>query len=153
MLCPAGIVAGNGRPPTLNTELFEVAAVIVTFAPLAVRFPEAVPLLPVTTLPRPRVLGPTVRLAAAVVPEPESGIVNVGLDAVEVIVTFPFTAPADCGVNETLRVALWPAVNVNGAVTPLNVNPVPLIPIAEIVALASPEFVTVSDRVCLLPRV
>ena len=34
-LWPAGMVTGRGRPPRLNTELFELAAVTVTFAPLA----------------------------------------------------------------------------------------------------------------------
>jgi hypothetical protein len=152
-LWPAGTVSGSERPPTLNTELLEVAAVTVTFAPLAVRLPEAVPLLPATTLPRFSVVGATVNFPTVVVPVPESGIVNAAFDAVEVIVTFPLTAPADCGVNETLRVALWSAVKVKGAVTPLKVNPVPLIAIAETVTLEPPEFVTVSDRVCLFPRV
>jgi hypothetical protein len=57
VLCPAGIVTGSDSPPTLKTELFDVAAVTVTFAPAAVRLPEALPLLPVTTLPRPKVVG------------------------------------------------------------------------------------------------
>ena len=34
-LCPAGMVTGSDSPPTLNTELFEVAAVTVTLAPLS----------------------------------------------------------------------------------------------------------------------
>ena len=33
VLCPAGIVTGSDSPPTLKTELFDVAAVTVTFAP------------------------------------------------------------------------------------------------------------------------
>ena len=53
------IVAGNERPPTLNTELFEVAAETVTLPPLAVRVPDAVPLVPTTTLPRASVAGVT----------------------------------------------------------------------------------------------
>ena len=35
-------------------------------------------------------------------------------------------APADVGANLTLKVALWPAVSVTGAVIPLRLNPVPL---------------------------
>jgi hypothetical protein len=38
-----------------------------------------------------------------------------------------------------------------GAVIPLKVNPLPLIPTEETVMLELPVFVTVSDRVCLLP--
>jgi hypothetical protein len=54
------MVTGNERPLTLNAELFELAAVTVTFAPLAVKLPDAVPLVPTTTLPRARVVGLTV---------------------------------------------------------------------------------------------
>ena len=131
-LWPAGIVRGSERPPTLKIELFVLAAVTVTFAPLAVKLPEAVALVPATTLPRPKVVGATVNCPETVVPVPESEIVNVGFDvgfdAVEVIVTLPLAATADCGVNETLKLVLCPAVSVTGAVIPLQLNPVPLIP-------------------------
>jgi hypothetical protein len=127
-LWPAGMVTGSGRPPTLNTELFEVAAVSVTFAPLAVRLPDAVPLVPTTTLPRPSVVGVTVSCPAAAAPVPESDIVRVGLDAFEVMVTLPLAAEADCGANVTVKLVLCPAVSVTGAVIPLKLNPVPLIP-------------------------
>ena len=60
MLCPAVIVTGSDKPITANTELFELAAVTVTFAPLALSVPEAVPLSPTVTLPRSRVAGLTV---------------------------------------------------------------------------------------------
>jgi hypothetical protein len=43
----------------LNTELSVLAAETVTLAPLAVRVPDAVPLLPSTTLPRASVVGAT----------------------------------------------------------------------------------------------
>jgi hypothetical protein len=127
-LWPAGMVTGSERPPTLNTELFELAAVTVTFAPLAVRLPDAVPLVPTTTLPRPRVVGVTVSCPAATVPVPDSGIVRLGLDAFEVTVTLPLTLPADAGVNVTVKVVLCPAVRVAGVVIPLRLYPVPLIP-------------------------
>ena len=149
-LLPAAIVTGNDRPPTLNTELLVLAAVTVTLAPLAVRVPEAVPLVPTTTLPRPRVVGLTVSCPTAVTPVPDKGIVSVGFDAFELTVTFPVTAPADAGVNETLKVVLWPEVRVNGVVIPLKLNPLPLIPTCEMVTLVPPVFVTVSDRVCLV---
>jgi hypothetical protein len=122
------MVTGSERPPMMNAELFELTAVTVTFAPLAVRLPDAVPLVPTTTLPRPRVVGVTVSCPAAAVPVPDSGMVSVGLDAFEVIVTLPITVPADAGVNVTVKLALCPAVSVRGAVIPLRLNPVPLIP-------------------------
>ena len=51
-----------------------------------------------------------------------------------------------------LNVVLCPAVNVTGVVTPFKANPLPLIPIVDTVTLEPPEFVTVSDSVCLLPE-
>jgi hypothetical protein len=108
---PAGMVTGSASPLTLNTELFELTAVTVTFAPVAIRLPEAVPLLPATTLPRFRVVGLTVNCPVAAVPVPDNVIVKVGLDAVEVMVTVPL--------------ALCPAPNVNGVLIPLRLKPVP----------------------------
>lgn len=58
-LCPAGIVTGNVSPPTVNTELFVLAPVTVTLAPLAVSIPDELPLLPTSTLPRFMVVGLT----------------------------------------------------------------------------------------------
>ena len=61
-------------------------------------------------------------------PAPDNGMVRVGLEAFEVIVTLPLTLPADAGVNVTVKLALWPAVSVIGAVIPVRLYPVPLIP-------------------------
>jgi hypothetical protein len=127
VLCPAGIVTGSDRPPTLNTVLFEVAAVTVMLAPLAVRLPDAEPLDPVTTLPRPRVVGFTESCPfATAVPDPDNAIVRVGFDAFEVIVTLPLAFPPDDGLNDTLKVALCPAVSVTGVEIPLTLKTVPL---------------------------
>jgi hypothetical protein len=133
--------------------LFELAAVTVTFVPLAVRLPDAVPLVPTTTLLRLRVVGVTVSCPVVAVPVPDSGIVRVGLEAVEVMVTLPVTLAADAGVNVTVKLVLCPAVSAIGAVIPLRLNPVPLIATREIVTLEPPILVTVSDRDCLLPTV
>jgi len=127
MLCPAEIVTGRDSAPTVNSELFVLAAVTVTLAPLAVRLPEADPLLPSTTLPRARVVGEMESCPTAVVPVPDNEIVNVGFDASEVMVTLPLAFPEDPGANLTLKLVLWPAFTVRGAVIPLNVKPVPLI--------------------------
>lgn len=126
VLWPAGIVTGKERPPMLNTELLELAAVIVTLAPLAVKLPEALPLEPTTTLPRFRVVGFTVSCPTAALPVPESGIARLGLEAFDVTVTLPLALPAEAGVNVTVKVALWPDVSVKGVVMPLKLNPVPL---------------------------
>ena len=51
---------------------------------------------------------------------------RVGFEAFEVIFTLPLTALAVWGVNATVKIALWPAVRVMGAVIPLIVKPVPV---------------------------
>ena len=61
------------------------------------------------------------------VPVPDKGIVRVGLEALDVMLTLPLALPADDGANETLNVALCPAVRVTGVVIPLKLNPEPLI--------------------------
>src|SRR5947208_2445847 len=122
-LWPAGIVAGNENPPTLNTELFELTALTVTVAPLAVKLPEAVPLFPTTAMLRLMVVGWSVSCAAGVVPVPVSGIVRVGFEALESTLTLPLALVADAGVNVTVKVALCPAVSVSGVVIPLRLNP------------------------------
>ena len=84
-------------------------------------------MLPTITLPKLRLVGfePS---APGVTPVPDIGIVRVGLEAFEVIVTLPLTLPADTGVNVALKVVLCPAVSVIGVVIPLSVKPVPLTP-------------------------
>ena len=126
-LWPAGIVTGSGSPLTLNAELFVLAPVTVTLAPLAVNFPDELPLVPTTTMPRSMVVGVTASCPTAAVPVPDKGMVRVGFEALEVIVRFPLALPADDGANETLKVALCPAVRVTGVVIPLKLNPEPLI--------------------------
>jgi hypothetical protein len=62
-------------------------------------------LFPTSTLPKPRLVG----LAPSVpgkTPAPDTGILKVGLDAFEVIVTAPLMLPAEAGVNATLKLAL-----------------------------------------------
>jgi hypothetical protein len=56
-------------------------------------------------------------------------MVRVGLDAFEAIVILPLRLAAEAGVSATVKFALCPAVSVTGAVIPLKLNPVPLIPI------------------------
>ncbi len=152
-LWPAGIVMGSDSLLMLKTELFVLAAVTVTLAPLALRLPVAVPLVPITTLPRGKVAGVTASTPAVTVPVPDNGIVKVGFDAVEVIVTPPVKLAADGGANVTVKFTLCPAVSVTGVVMPLRVNPVPLIPAWEIVTLEPPVLVSVPERVGLLPTV
>jgi hypothetical protein len=136
----------------VKAELLVLAAVTVTLVPLAVNVPVAVPLEPTVTLPRASVAGDTVSCPTVVVtPVPVIGMVKVEFVAVDVMVRFPFTAPADVGENETVNVALCPPVSVSGVVIPLTLSPVPVIPSCETDTLVVPVFVMVSDRVPLLP--
>jgi hypothetical protein len=71
-LCPDGMLTGSDRPPIVNRELFEVAAVTVTSVPPAFRVPEIVTLLPTTTSPADNVAGVAVSCAFAVVIVPDA---------------------------------------------------------------------------------
>jgi hypothetical protein len=144
------MVTGRDKPLIAKRELLVVAAVTFTFAPLALRLPVAVPLVPATTLPIAMGTGVAVSCPAVADPVPARGIVRVGLDPFDVTVTLPLALPADSGAKVTLKVALCPAVSVAGVEMPLNVNPVPLIPTCEIVTVDPPVLVTVSDNACLL---
>jgi hypothetical protein len=121
------MVTGSDSPPTLNTELFVLAPVTVTLAPLAVSIPDELPLVPTTTLPRSMLVGVTASCPTAAVPVPDKGMVRVGFEALDVMVTLPLALPADDGANETLNVVLCPAMSVTGVVIPLKLNPEPLI--------------------------
>ena len=81
-------------------------------------------MFPTIRLPKLRLAGFDPK-APGVAPVADSGIVKLGLEALEVIVTEPVTLPTAVGVNVTLNVVLWPAASVTGAVRPLRVNPVP----------------------------
>ncbi len=78
-----------------------------------------------------------------VTPVPESGMLRLGSDAVEVMLTLPLAAPAEVGLNNTENDVLWPAVKVTGRVRPLKVNPVPVALAAEMVMVVPPVLVRV----------
>jgi hypothetical protein len=89
----------------------------------------------------------------AAFPVPDSGIVSVGFEASEEIVTLPLALPEDPGANLTCKFVLWPAANVSGTVIPLNVKPAPLVATCEMVTLEPPMFVMVSEMVLFCPTV
>jgi hypothetical protein len=125
-LCPAARVTGALIPLTLNPDpVTPTCEIVMLVPPVFVTVSESVLLLLTCTLPNARLVGfdPS---APAAIPVPVSGIFRVGFDAFDVIATFPLTAPADNGVNSTLKLALCPAAKVTGALIPLTVNPDPL---------------------------
>jgi hypothetical protein len=153
VLWPAGIVTGKLNPPMVNTELFVLAPVTVTFAPLALNLPDALLLVPTTTLPRLSVPGLTASCPTAVVPVPDSEMLTLGLVASDVMLTLPEALPAACGANATVKTALCEAFSVRGVLRPLKWNPVPLTDAFETVTVVPPVFVSVTLCDCVLPTV
>src|SRR5947207_7521755 len=81
---------------------------------------------------------------------PYTTLFRSGFEAFEVMATLPLTEPAADGVNTTLKLALWPAARVTGALIPLTLNPVPVTPSSEIVTADLPVFGAVADSVLLV---
>lgn len=125
-LCPAGIVAGNGNPLMVKALLFELAPVTVTLAPVAFRWPDAVPLDPTTTPPTGSVLGEAPSCPTVVTPVAESDTTRLEFEAVDVIVKLPVAVPVALGLNVTLKPTDCPAASVIGVDTGLKLNPFPL---------------------------
>ena len=63
----------------------------------------------------------------------------------------PFTVPDVVGVNMTVKVTLWPPVSVVGKFSPDTEKAEPVTLAWVMVTLAPPVFVTVSDRLPVLP--
>ena len=68
----------------------------------------------------------------------------------DVTARLPVALPPDVGENLTLKLTLWPALNVIGKLKPLAVNAEPVVA-AEIMKLVPPELVRVSASVWELP--
>jgi len=79
-------------------------------------------LFPTVTLPKLRLVGLAPNVPG-VTPVPDRGMVRVGFEALEVIVTLPLVLPAEDGLNKTVKIVLCPAARVRGAVIPLRVKP------------------------------
>src|SRR5689334_7667715 len=138
-------------PLTLKPEPEADAPVIFRFdPPELVKVCVAVCALPTTTDPNAIDVGLAVTDPSATA-LPLSGIVRVGLEPSDVIVTDPFALPVEEGANFTLKLTLWPEFKVVGRVKPLMLNPSPEADAAEIFRLEPPEFVSVSEIVWLFP--
>jgi len=93
-------------------------------------------------LPNARLVGFAVS-APCVTPVPESGMLKVESEPLEVILRLPLAAPLAVGENRTVKDVLWPAAKVKGVVRPLKPNPAPATAVAEMVKLVPPELVRV----------
>jgi hypothetical protein len=139
------MITGSDKPLIANRELLELAAVTVTFVPLALRVPETVALVPATTLPSATGVGAAVKTPGVADPVPVNGMVRLGLEPFDVTVTVPLALVAVSGAKVTVKVAVCPAATVTGGVIPLSVKPVPVTPTREIITLDPPVLVRVSD--------
>jgi hypothetical protein len=137
-------VTGKFSPLIEKAAALELACVMVTDdPPVLVSVSDKFLLLPTWTLPNARPVGLAVSVPC-VTPVPESGMLKLGFDAFEVMLTLPLAAPLVVGEKSTVNDVLWPAVNVKGKDRPLKLNPAPLAVAAEIVRLDAPELVKVS---------
>src|ERR1700722_11364339 len=144
------MVAGSEIPESTNSALLRVAAVTVTDAPLAIRLPPREELDPTVTLPKLRLVGDTANWPVAV-PVPERAIVSGELDAFDPPDRFPLAVPALVGAKVAVKVTLPLGVSVSGKVNPLIENAAPVRLACEMVTADPPVFVSVSDKVELVP--
>src|SRR5271169_6179444 len=144
-------VRGKLNPLIENTAPVTFACVMVTDdPPVLVSVSDKFALLLTWTLPNARLVG-FAASAPGVTPVPESGMLKLGFEPLEVMLTLPLAAPLAVGEKSTVKDLLWPAVSVKGKDRPLRLNPVPLAVAAEIVRLEPPVLVSVSDKLVLLP--
>jgi hypothetical protein len=142
------MVTGKESPLKTNSGLLLVPEDTTTLVPVALSVPVLLLVVPTVTLPKFSVDGETDNDPAAL-PLPASEMLIVGL--VETTEMAPLALPALRGANTELKVTLWPAVNVRGAVTPCWLNPVPVVVTFEMVTLLVPVLVSVSGNVSLFP--
>jgi hypothetical protein len=144
VLWPAVNVKGKDASPLkLNPLPLAVAAEIVRLEPpVLVRVSDKLVLFPTWTLPNARLVGLAPKVPC-VTPVPASGMLKLGFDPLDVILTLPLAAPLVVGEKSTVKDVLCPAVSVTGGASPLKLNPVPLALAAEIVSVVPPVLVSV----------
>lgn len=120
-------MTGAEIPLKLNpVPLTATCEIEILVLPVLVTVSDRVLVCAICTLPKLRLVGFDPNAPTAT-PVPDSAIFKFGFDAVDVMATLPLAAPAAVGANDTLKVALCPAVSVTGAEIPLSVNLAPLI--------------------------
>lgn len=149
-VCPAPRVTGVASPLVLKPVPDTLACEIEILAePELVNVTADEPLAPTITLPKVTLNGFAVRLPC--VPEPLRGIDSMELVALLVIVMPPEALPEAVGAKLAVKLTAWLAASVTGALSPVTLKPAPVTATAEIVAVAFPEFVSVTVCWPLLP--
>ena len=147
---PAAIVWPTERPVILNPgpEALDAEIVRVAF-PVFVRVIVCGLLAPTATLPKFSLAGLITICACVVTAVPLRAIVSGEVGALLVIVIVPVGLPLVVGANLAVNDAFCPAAITCPAARPPMLYPVPVTLAAEIVVLAVPEFVKVTDTVAL----
>jgi hypothetical protein len=78
-------------------------------------------------------------------------MLSVELEALETTEMLPVTALSELGAKITAKVKLCPGGKVSGKFKPVTVNVESVMLASVMLTLEAPEFVSVSDRVALLP--
>ena len=147
---------GREIPESTNSLLLVLADETVTDDPVAPSVPFSEPLEPTTTLPKLRLAGETDNWPCAV-PVPESAMLRVELSAVDTTASVPVVDPVAVGEKVTVNVTLCFGESAIGKLSPLTEKPVPLALASEMVTVAPPVLVSVSERLellffCTLPK-
>jgi hypothetical protein len=122
----------------------EVAEEMVTSDPVAVRVAGRDLLVPTATVPK--FNAPTLEVnRPAGTPVADNAMASLGFDAFESTEIIPVKSPLAPGVQRTRNVMLCPLPRLTGKVKPPTPKPMPATVACEIVAVALPEFVNVSN--------
>lgn len=96
-------VSGSVNPLIENIAPVTFACEIVTAdPPVLVSVSNKLELFPTCTFPNPRLLGFGVNVPC-VTPVPESGMLKLGFEPFDVMLTFPFTTPLPVGLKSTVN--------------------------------------------------
>ena len=126
---------------------FEIVTVV---PPLLVTMTATDLLFPSVTFPKITLLGLAVSDPGAT-PVPASAMFRGDPGASEAIARLPVRFPEEAGANFTENVTAWLGVNVVGSVSPITEKPAPVTVACEMVTFDPPVFVSVSERLLLLP--
>ena len=152
MLPPGVSVIGNPLNPLMeNPAPLKFACEMETDdPPTLVSVSDKFTLLLTCTLPNARLVGFAVSIPC-VTPVPESAMLKLESEPLEVMVALPLAAPPAVGEKSALKDVLWPAAKVKGNASPLRLNPVPPAAAAEMVRLDGPVLLRATDCVWLPP--
>jgi len=127
VLCPALRLTGVLAPVIANPVPLSLICEIVTFEfPEFVKVTFCVAVDPIFTFPKAILVVLKVKACVAATPVPLSAIAAGEFGALLTMLTLPVTTPAAAGLHCTLKLLVWPGVNVIGRANLPMLNPVPV---------------------------